>query len=171
MLFFGASELPREEKKLNLGVGEQNFLLNRNCAWARPVASHDSPIHAATSTATAGSSVQNREEFQHQYHPVPDEHPNSRHPLQQLALWPTRHLLNPNEVPGNELVTATLRHNLCPQEAHNLRRDSYNKANSSLTMIVAMRAIIQRIIGTERMGLLSLLGVGWWGSGKASQRW
>lgn len=133
MLFFGASELPREEKKLNLGVGEQNFLLNHNCAWARPIASHDSPIHAATSAVTAGSSVQNGEVFQHQCHPVPGEHPNSRNPLQQLALWPTRHLLNPNEVPGNELVTATLRRNLCPQGAHSLGRDSYNKANSSLT--------------------------------------
>lgn len=138
--------------------------------WARPIASHDSPIHAATSAATAGSSVQNGEVFQHQCHPVPGEHPNSRNPLQQLALWPTRHLLNPNKVPGNELVTAILRRNLCPQGAHSLGRDSYNKANSSLTMIVAMRAIIQKIIGTERMRLLSLLGVGWWGSGKASQR-
>ena len=170
MLFLGASELLREEKKLNLGVGEQNFLLNRNCAWARPITSHDSPTRDATSAAIAGSSVQNGEEFQHQCHPVLDEHPNSRQPLQQLALWPTRHSLNPSEVPGNELVTATLRHNPCPQGAHNLGRDSYNKANSSLTKIVVMRAIIQRIIGTEQKGLLSLLGVGWWGSGKASQR-
>lgn len=104
-----------------------------SCACPRPIKSPP---------AVAGSPPGRREKSQHQWHQMPDEHPNYS-PNWLLCSTDT------SKVPGTVLVTAMLKYSFYPQGAHSLMRDKYNKANNSLTMIVIMRVIVPRVVGTS----------------------